>query len=345
VHLGRVTALDRGLQAAFVDVGLERPGLLPLKAAGALTEGAAVTVRVTREPGPAKGAKLAPAPEVEAGATAPPALLQAPTPLADLLRACDPAEIRIAGGPAHRHLADAVPRDLASRVQAQPGARPPFESQGLEAAIDALLEPEVDLDGGGRIRIEPVRTLTAVDVDAGGADARGGRDRQALAVDRAAAGEIARQIRLRALSGLIVVDFLDLDTKEQRKQVADALAEACRALDLGASVSPMRASGLVEISVPRTRPPLHEMLSEAVGRAGRVPDALTLAYDLLRRGEREAMANPGAQIALLAHPEVFAALDGPAKEAHDALCRSLGRTPERRPDPARPRDSLDAVPV
>ncbi|MBK1696107.1 ribonuclease E/G [Rhodovibrio salinarum] len=343
LYLGRVSALDRGLNAAFVELGLARSGLLPLKTAPAgLQEGAAVSVRVVREPSAGKGAKLAHAPDGGESHVKPPALLAEATPLLDLLRRVDPERILVEGAERRRALADTAP-DLQTRIEGYTGTKPLFEEAGLNAEIEALLEPEVPLAGGGQLLIEPVRTLTAIDVDAGRADARGGRTRQALEVNLDAVREIARQCRLRALSGLIVVDFLELETKSERQQVANALQAAFADDSVAVSISPMRASGLVEIARQRARPPLHELLSEPVGRAGRIADTLSLAYDLLRRAWAEALANPGRTPVLKAHPDVLAELDGRADAAHAALTRALGRRPERCGDPTRPRTVLDIL--
>ena len=347
VYLGRVTAVDRGLNAAFVEIGLERPGLLPLKAAKDVQEGVSVTVRIVREPSPGKGAKLASASDVPAfdapsGNGKPPQRLAKGAPLVDLLRRADPGTILVEGVRHRDMLAEAAP-ELLDRLRGHTGPRSLFEQAGLNAEIDRLLDPDVPLPGGGQLRIEPVRTLTAIDVDAGSTDARGGRAGQALDVNLRAAREIARQVRLRALSGLIVVDFLDLETKSDRQQVAGALETAFADDPVATGVSPMRASGLVEIARQRARPPLHEILSEPVGRAGRVADTATLAYDLLRRAWAEALANPGRQPVLLAHPDVLGELDARLADAHAALARALGAAPERRPDPARPRTALDIL--
>ncbi|MDZ7713892.1 MAG: ribonuclease E/G [Rhodovibrio sp.] len=353
VYLGRVTAVDRGLSAAFVEIGLERPGLLPLKAARAgVQEGASVTVRIVREPSPGKGPKLAPASDAPAsdapasdtpsGTGKSPRRLGEGTPLVDLLRRADPATILVEGA-RHRDMLAAAAPEFADRLHGHTGPGSLFEQAGLNAEIDRLLDPDVPLPGGGQLRIEPVRTLTAIDVDAGSAAARGGRAGQALDVNLRAAREIARQVRLRALSGLIVVDFLDLETKSGRQEVAGALETAFAGDPVATSVSPMRVSGLVEIARQRARPPLHEILSEPVGRAGRVADTATLAYDLLRRAWAEALANPGRQPVLLAHPDVLGELDARLADAHAALTRALGAAPERRPDPARPRTALDIL--
>jgi Ribonuclease G/E len=339
-YLGRVQRVDPALAAAFVELGLARPGFLPFKAAERRpVEGEALAVRVTREPAPGKGAKLS-ARDVppDAGRGRPPRLIAARDSLADLIRAADPDEVRVEGAARRRDLQQRLP-DLAARIAGHAGPEPLFDGAGLEAEIAALMEPEVALPGGGRLTVEPVTALTAIDVDAG-AHAVSDPGRGALELDLAAADEIARQIRLRALSGLIVVDFLELETKADRRRVTDALQAALGEAAAGTAVSPMRASGLVEIARPRRRKPLHEILCCPPRREG---DATALAFDLLRRAEREARANPGRALTLVAAPDLAAALEGPARDALDALARRLGGWPALRRDPARPRDAAEIL--
>ena len=110
--------------------------------------------------------------------------------------------------------------------------------------------------------IEPTRTLVAIDVDSAGHGAgRGGGRRRALDVDLVAAVEIARQLRLRALSGLIVIDFLALQTPTERDAVRDALTAALGADPETTRVFRMSPSGLLEMTRRRSRPPLHELLT------------------------------------------------------------------------------------
>ncbi|RDD62614.1 ribonuclease E/G [Ferruginivarius sediminum] len=341
-YLGRVTAFDPGLQAAFVDIGLARPALLPKRAAkGRLNQGDSVVVEVVRAPAPDKGAKvtarIAEPPPAEG---APPRLLRAADPLAELLERHDPAEIVVDGIEVRGRLQRRLP-GLADRISGYAGAVPLFAAEGLDAELDALLDPEVPLPGGGLLRIEPVRTLTAIDVDAGAREARGGAGRMALDLDMAAATEIARQIGLRALSGLIVIDFLELAEKSARQQVTDALKAALPDADVGS----MRASGLVEMSRRRGRIPLHELLAEPCGRGGGgyVKTAMTVAFELLRDVCREAAANPGRAVSVVAAPSVVAALEGAASEARAAAERTLGRPFACRADPARPRESYEIL--
>ncbi len=337
VYLGRVTARDKGLAAAFVDIGLERPGFLPLaEAPKGLSEGDAVAVRVAREPGADKGARLtARGLPVELRAKAetlrPPALLRAADdPIAAAL-AEDPApEEIVLDDPvtfqrAKARLAERP--ELLARLRLDLDPEPPFEREGVEDAIEALLEPRVALPSGGYLLIEPVRTLTAVDVNTGGAEGRSGPAAQALAVDLEAAAEIPRQLRLRGLSGLIAIDFLALRDEAARKRVVEALKRGLEDDPQPGRVFAPRRSGLVEMTRRRARPALHEILTEpcGIGGSGRVKDPVTRAYEALRALARAAARNPGRRVALAAEPRTLAALQGPAARARGLIEERLGR--------------------
>ncbi len=279
LYRGRVRRIDRALGAAFVEIGEAEPGFLPLdKAPRELTEGAALCLKVTRAPSPGKGAKLS-ARGVE----------QSAGPLPQLLRAAEGLESWIA--------AQALPPEDC-------GACFP---EDVEAQIESLLDSELPLPGGARLIIEPVTALTAIDLDSG-------TDRRdALAIDLEAAAEIPRQLRLRGLSGLIVVDFLGLERKDQRRQVAERLREGLQADGAPVEVAAMSASGLIEIARRRSGPALHELMF-GPPRRRRAP--LSLAYDALR-GFAAAPPSTGAELRL--SPRLAAALRGPAGPALAAL--------------------------
>ena len=337
VYLGRVTACDKGLAAAFVDIGLERPGFLPLaEAPKGLSEGDAVAVRVAREPGADKGARLTArglpdALRATAETLRPPVLLRAAgDPIAAALAADPPPEEIVLDDPAvfQRAKARLAERpELLARLRLDLDPEPPFEREGVEDAIEALLEPRVALPSGGYLLIEPVRTLTAVDVNTGGAEGRGGPAAQALAVDLEAAAEIPRQLRLRALSGLIAIDFLALRDLAARKRVVEALKRGLEDDPQPGRVFAPRRSGLVEMTRRRARPALHEILTEpcGIGGSGRVKDPVTRAYEALRALARAAARNPGRRVALAAEPRTLAALQGPAARARVLIEERLGR--------------------
>lgn len=339
LYLGRVLALDKGLKAAFVEIGLDRPGLLPLdKAPKGLSEGDAVILRVTREPAADKGARVTARvrdlPE-EVSAVAdrarPPVLLRAAEdPIRQSLLGAAPPEEIVTDDPARfaQMKAWLAGRpELRERLRLDLDPLPLFEREGVEAGIDALLEPAVPLPSGAFLLIEPVRSMTAIDVNSGRHDGRGGPVAKALAVNLEAAAEIPRQLRLRNLSGLIVIDFLDLADGVKRKRVVQALKDGLKDDPRPSRVQAMRASGLVEMTRRRAGPALHEILTLpcGIGGGGRVKDPATLAFEALRAVRRAAARTPGGRLVLTSSPEVAAALQGPAAEARSAVEERLGR--------------------
>lgn len=345
IYRGRVMEISAGLDAAFVDVGLEAPGLLPRgEAPGrrqlgrALAEGDAVTVRVVREASEDKGvrltARIANPPEDLEGlveeAAVPSLLAQGDDPLLRLIARLDGLEaILVDDSGLYKELKGRLAGQEAETLLAfDPGLSPLFEREGVEEQVEALLSPEVPLPGGGSLLIEPVRTLTAIDVNLGRMSGGGPAQVQALAVNLEAVTEIARQLRLRALSGLIVIDFLELKGRSARDQVIAALRGALAADDEPSQVMGMSASGLLEMTRRRGAPTLSEILTEPAGEqgSGRRRDAVTLAFEALRGVRREAESAPDCALEIRAAPAVLSVLrDGAAAEAREVVEARLGQ--------------------
>jgi len=192
-----------------------------------------------------------------------------------------------------------------------------FAREGLEDAIATLSSSRVALPCGGWITIEPTQALTAVDVNSGSFIQSGGRDETSLTVNLEAAAEIGRQLRLRDIGGLIVVDFIQLENDEQTKRIVAALKDSLGADGAASRFSPMSEFGIVAIT--RQRRGRHQTATCAVcNGTGRAPDAAAQAQEILRMIEREAAANPGAELLVTAAPLVadwFAAHQGEVREA------------------------------
>ncbi|MDJ0937474.1 MAG: ribonuclease E/G [Kiloniellales bacterium] len=348
LYLGRVSRLDRALGAAFVEIGLAEPGLLPLdRLETRPAEGEALIVRVQRAPGADKGAKLTakiPASQrrrVEAAAktaTAPALLLRADDPLDRLLpEDADPPTRVLIDDPdllaeTRRRLEGAG--HTVEGLELYHGDLPLLEAAGLSERIEALLDPEVPLPGGGRLWIEPTRALTAVDVDSGGRRA-GDPGRLALEVNLEAAAAAAQELRLRRLSGLIVIDFLELGPRAQRQEVVRRLRQEMKRDPDAGRVLPMSASGLVEVTRRRAGPALYELLTLPCGLhgSGRAWDPAVLAWQGLLRLRHQALGRPGGPPRLTCSPRVAAALLGPAAPARWAVAAALGREIEVLADP------------
>lgn len=334
--LARVRRFDKGLDGAFVDLGLERDGLLPSREApeGIPPEGATLAVRVVRAPAEGKGARVS-AKGVAAdtrGLKAPARLPAGERALEALSRAARPARVIADDASLLQSLkASGLEADFALYSD----ARPLFEVERLEEQVEALLVPRADLPGGGFLLFEPGQTLTAIDVNAGRHEGRGGAAAQARAVNLAAVPEIARQLRLRSLSGLIVIDFLSMQAPDDRKAVAAALREALAGDPEPCQVFGLSPSGLLEMTRRRGRPPLHELLCRPCGLAGsgREKTPETLAYEALRQVVAEASGKALVSITLRVAPTVATALGGPQAAALAAVERRLGRAVEVVADP------------
>ncbi|MCS6879407.1 MAG: ribonuclease E/G [Geminicoccaceae bacterium] len=170
-------------------------------------------------------------------------------------------------------------------------ARSAFEQTGVAEQLEQALAREIAIPGGGRLIVEPTSALVAIDVDGG--------NRAALEVDLAAAREIARILRLRNLGGTIVVDFVDLPTRNERVRLEQALAKAFRDDPAPVQIHPMTATGLVEIGRSRRGRSLDQLLRRACpacAGSGRVPSlrarAEALFGVLMREGAARVRAAP-----------------------------------------------------
>lgn len=346
IYLGRVLEISTGLDAAFVDIGLSRPGLLPRgEAPGkkqlgrALSNGDAVMVKVVREASEDKGVRLTsrisnpPADLEDLASTAqcPSLLVAGEDPLLSLIARQGELEAIIVDD-------SAFSRSLRERLSAagvcdalvtyDPALRPLFEREGAEEQLEALLDPRVDLPGGGSLLVEPVRTLTAIDINLGAMAITGTAQGQALSVNLEAITEIARQLRLRAIAGLIVIDCLEMKERKARDQVIASLRSALKDDDQPCQVVGMSPSGLLEMTRRRAGPTLAELLTEPAGEqgSGRQRDAVTLAFEALRAALREGEAAPGAEILVKASPAVLQALRvGAAAKARSIVENRLGQ--------------------
>jgi len=200
--------------------------------------------------------------------------------------------------------------------------RAAFDAQ-LEGRIEALADPLVDLPGGARLAIYPTPALTSIDVDAGAATAaRADKGPAQFAFNRTILPALAAEIRLRNLSGAILVDLAGLPAR-RRAALGPALAAALADDPLRPRLLGFTRLGLAEIVRPRIHPPLHESL------AG--PHAAGLVA--LRQAALEIAANPSRALALRAAPPVVGALQADPV-ALDDLARRAGRRLVLRADPA-----------
>jgi Ribonuclease G/E len=315
LHRGRVVARVAAMAGSFLALdGSE--GFLPDSEGGAgLREGDYVSVRVTRAAQGGKGPRLTARLTLD---EVPPA--RGPGALLELAQRHPDAPVLIDDSA----LAARIKPALGDRVSIV--ART-FDDE-VEEQVQALAQPDVELRSGARLHIHPTPALVAIDVDAGGAVApRQGKAATHLAANLAVLPVLAWQIRLRNLSGAILVDFAGLPAR-RRASLAPALRAALAEDPLGPRLLGFTALGLAEIVRSRVHPPLHELL------AG--PHAAGLAA--LRRIAAEIATPPHRVPALRASPAIAAALHDDAEALPD-LARRAGCGLILRSDPNLPATS------
>ena len=171
------------------------------------------------------------------------------------------------------------------------GERPIFDLFGIEEEIVRALGRRVDLKSGGYLIIDPTEALTTVDVNTGGYVGARNFDDTIFKTNLEAAGAIARQLRVRNLGGIIVVDFIDMVREEHRQAVLAELRKQLARDRVRTTISGFTQLGLVEMTRKRTRESLAQMLCEpcpTCGGRGQVRTARTVCYDILREILREA---------------------------------------------------------
>lgn len=273
VLVGRVSRIAAGMDGAFVDIGSPQHALLrardldrsigdpALPIGRRLHEGQKLAVKLVHagydDKGPRVIARVGAV--LQAAAADQPAghVLRDSDPMAELvhlLQPLEPVEIVVADTLARlqvvKHWTEAGSPEPALTID--PAGRP-FARFDADSAIDRALGREVPLDGGGRLTFDPTRALTVVDVDSGAAL----RDTDDL--NRRAAAEIARQLRIRNIAGVIVIDFIDGRAPERQTQLEASMRTATMRDRAGCSLAGFGPLGLYELTRKRAGSPLAEL--------------------------------------------------------------------------------------
>ena len=178
-----------------------------------------------------------------------------------------------------------------SRLLHYTGERPLFDLYGVEEEIQRALGRRVDLKSGGYLIIDQTEAMTTIDVDTGSYVTGRNFDDTIFKTNLEAAHAIARQLRLRNLGGIIILDFIDMENVEHRNAVLSELGKALARDRTKISVSSFSALGLVEMTRKRTRESLAHILCEPCPTCkgqGQVKTARTVCYEILRELLREA---------------------------------------------------------
>jgi ribonuclease G len=184
----------------------------------------------------------------------------------------------------------------------------------LDAVFEEALSATLSLPGGGSVHFEATRAGMLIDVDTGTPET-GSPERIGLTANLAAAGTIARQIRLRNLGGGIVVDFVGLDSRPARENLRAAFAEGLASDPAAPQLLGWTRLRHFELVRPRRSRPLAEALLEPRSGGALVKTVVTVSHEALRALRRAARAQPGRRWRITVAPEVAAALAGAAADA------------------------------
>ncbi|MEI9982514.1 MAG: ribonuclease E/G [Aliidongia sp.] len=213
------------------------------------------------------------------------------------------------------------------------------ERHGLAEAFDQALASRLPLADGGEIVIEGTVAFTAIDINLSAAAGKRGRAATAiLAVNRAAAVEIARQLRLRNIGGAIVVDFISMSLREHRRAVEAALAEAVRRDPMPVELHGWTRLGHLELTRKRGAASIPDRMLEN-GGARRAKTPRTVALELLRA--LTAMAIRPGRVEIRVHPGIVAELQGELAPTYEAALARAGRPVVLAVEPGRDPETFD----
>jgi ribonuclease G len=230
--------------------------------------------------------------------------------LRDLLRP-DVEHVLIDHAGAHREMlefAATFTPDALPRIELHADPRPVFELHHVEEEIQKALDRNVPLKSGGYLIIDQTEAMTTIDVNTGAFVGHRNLEETIFRTNLEAAVAIARQLRLRNLGGIIIIDFIDMELSDHRRQVIQALEKALAADHVKTNISSVSPLGLVEMTRKRTRESLEHVLCRACptceGR-GFVKTVETVCYEVFREVLRQARQFECQQLMVLAHQDVI----------------------------------------
>jgi ribonuclease G len=205
---------------------------------------------------------------------------------------------------------------LEERVKLYAERAPVFDAYGIEKDIEKALRRRVWLKSGGYIVIDHTEALVSIDVNTGKYVGKRDFEQTVLKINLEAASEVVRQIRLRDLGGIIIIDFIDMEVPEHREQVEKALKRALAEDKARTNVMPISELGLVEMTRKRVRQDLRAVLTQhcpTCRGTGVVKSDETLATEIYRavqaKAAAEAPPGEGREIIARVHPDVAASIE------------------------------------
>ncbi len=198
--------------------------------------------------------------------------------------------------------------EVRERIEHYPGERPLFELYGVETEIQKALDKKVPLKSGGYLIVEQMEAMSTIDVNTGAFVGHRNLEETIFKTNLEAAAAIARQLRVRNLGGIIILDFIDMQDEEHKRQVLRTLEKCMEKDKTKTAITGVSELGLVEMTRKRTRESLEQALSEpcnVCGGKGVIKTAETICYEIFREILREARAYDAQKYIVLASQKVI----------------------------------------
>lgn len=236
----------------------------------------------------------------------------------------------------------------AAKIEAYNGQAPIFDLYGVEDELNRALERKVDLKSGGHLVIDQTEAMTTIDVNTGAFTGHRNLEETILKTNLEAAGTIARQLRLRNLGGIIIIDFIDMKSEEHRAQVLRTLEKEVARDSARTHIYPFSALGLVEMTRKRTRESLGHILCEpckACEGRGVVKTVETICHEIAREVQRAARMYEPKAFLVLGAPKVIERLQEEQSGGLAELEAQLKRPIKLQAETHYSQETFDVVPV
>jgi ribonuclease G len=238
---------------------------------------------------------------------------------------------------------------LAPRLKHYNKDYPIFDEYGVQPELDRALRSKVWLKSGGYIVINQTEALVAVDVNTGryvGKKSAGRLEDTILKTNLEAAREIVRQIRLRDLGGIIVLDFIDMEEKKNRQKVLQAVEQELRRDRAPSKAVAVSEFGLIIVTRKRVKQSLERLLTDQCPYCtgtGTVKSSATICHEILIELKKVAREVSGAGVVVRVNPDIAAALQGEERDVLRAVERAVGRAVVIRADALLHHEQFDVM--
>jgi ribonuclease G len=242
---------------------------------------------------------------------------------------------------------DSYAPELKPRMKLYSGSRPLFDLYSVEDEIAKALRSSVPLKSGGSLVIEQTEAMTTVDVNTGTFVGSRNLEETILKTNLEAATALARQLRIRNLGGIIIIDFIDMESGDHKRQVIRALEKALERDRAKTMIAEVSAFGVVEMTRKRTSESLEHQLCEACqscGGSGRVKTVETLCFEVFREIIRASSQFESNQVLVLGSEAVIGRIQDDS-EYLGKLLEIVGRPIEFKVEPLYLQEQYDIIPI